>query len=61
MKGRITWAQRIGGALQHDGFTLLAQPIVELATGRTSQYELLLRMREESRRPCPSGRIPICR
>ena len=47
MKGRVTWAQRIGGALQHDGFTLLAQPIVELATGRTSQHELLLRMRDE--------------
>jgi diguanylate cyclase (GGDEF)-like protein/PAS domain S-box-containing protein len=47
MKGRITWAQRIGGALQHDGFTLLAQPIVDLSTGQTSQYELLLRMRDE--------------
>ena len=47
MKGRLTWAQRIGGALQHDGFTLLTQPIVELATGRTSQHELLLRMRDE--------------
>jgi diguanylate cyclase (GGDEF)-like protein/PAS domain S-box-containing protein len=47
MKGRLTWAQRIGGALQHDGFTLLAQPIVELATGRTTQHELLLRMRDE--------------
>jgi diguanylate cyclase (GGDEF)-like protein/PAS domain S-box-containing protein len=47
MKGRVTWAQRIGHALQHDGFVLLAQPIVDLATGHTSQYELLLRMREE--------------
>ena len=47
MRGRLTWAQRIGGALQHDGFKLLAQPIVELATGRTSQHELLLRMRDE--------------
>ena len=47
MKGRLTWAQRIGGALQHDGFTVLAQPIVELATGRRSQHELLLRMRDE--------------
>jgi diguanylate cyclase (GGDEF)-like protein/PAS domain S-box-containing protein len=47
MQGRITWAQRIGGALQHDGFTLVAQPIVELATGRTSRHELLLRMRDE--------------
>ena len=47
MKGRMTWAQRIGGALQHDGFTLMAQPIVDLATGLPSQYELLLRMRDE--------------
>jgi len=47
MKGRVTWAQRIGEALQHGGFTLLAQPIVDLATGRTSQHELLLRMRDE--------------
>ncbi len=47
MKGRVTWAQRIGAALQHDGFMLVTQPIVELATGHTSQHELLLRMRDE--------------
>ncbi len=47
MKGRVTWAQRIGAALQHDGFILATQPIVELATGRTTQHELLLRMRDE--------------
>ena len=47
MKGRVTWAQRIGEALQHDGFILLAQPIIGLATGHTSQYELLLRMRDQ--------------
>jgi EAL domain-containing protein (putative c-di-GMP-specific phosphodiesterase class I) len=46
MKGRVTWAQRIGGALQHDGFTLMEQPIVELATGHTCEHELLLRMRD---------------
>jgi len=55
MKGRITWAQRIGGALQHDGFTLLAQPIVDLTTGRVSQYELLLRMRDEHGDLIPPG------
>ncbi len=47
MKGRVTWAQRIGAALQHDGFVLITQPIVELATGETTQHELLLRMRDE--------------
>ncbi len=55
MKGRVTWAQRIGGALQHDGFMLLAQPIVELATGHTSQHELLLRMRDEHGDQIPPG------
>lgn len=47
MKGRITWAQRITSALETDGFALLAQPIINLATGHTSQYELLLRMKDE--------------
>jgi diguanylate cyclase (GGDEF)-like protein/PAS domain S-box-containing protein len=46
MKGRVTWAQRINTALENDGFTLLAQPIIDLATGRPSQYELLLRMKD---------------
>jgi diguanylate cyclase (GGDEF)-like protein len=47
MKGRITWAQRITAALDADRFTLLAQPITDLTDGRVSQYELLLRMRDE--------------
>ena len=55
MKGRLTWAQRIGEALQHSGFTLLAQPIVDLRTGRTSQHELLLRMRDERGDLIPPG------
>jgi diguanylate cyclase (GGDEF)-like protein/PAS domain S-box-containing protein len=55
MKGRVTWAQRIGEALHHGGFTLLAQPIVDLATGHTSQHELLLRMRDERGDLVPPG------
>jgi len=55
MKGRLTWAQRIGAALQHGGFVLLAQPIIDLATGRASQYELLLRMRDERGDHIPPG------
>jgi diguanylate cyclase (GGDEF)-like protein/PAS domain S-box-containing protein len=47
MKGHITWAQRVTAALDEDRFTLLAQPIVDLATGEIRQYELLLRMRDE--------------
>jgi EAL domain-containing protein (putative c-di-GMP-specific phosphodiesterase class I) len=53
MKGSVTWAERIGGALQNDGFTLLAQPIVELATGRESQCGLLLRMHDGGRALVP--------
>jgi diguanylate cyclase (GGDEF)-like protein len=47
-KERLSWVERIRGALEHDRFTLLAQPIVELSTGRVSQHELLLRMRDET-------------
>ena len=43
-KGRIAWAHRIHEALAEDRFTLLAQPIVHLATGIVDRYELLLRM-----------------
>ncbi|MGO9898826.1 MAG: putative bifunctional diguanylate cyclase/phosphodiesterase [Solirubrobacteraceae bacterium] len=46
-KGRVTWAQRIQEALAFDRLTLLAQPIVHLATGAVSTYELLLRMHDE--------------
>jgi diguanylate cyclase (GGDEF)-like protein/PAS domain S-box-containing protein len=54
-KAGVTWAQRIGGALQHGGFTLLAQPIIDLSTGRASQYELLLRMHDEHEDLIPPG------
>jgi diguanylate cyclase (GGDEF)-like protein/PAS domain S-box-containing protein len=41
---RSSWAELVRGALAEDRFVLHAQPIVELATGATEQYELLLRM-----------------
>ncbi|MGO9971402.1 MAG: PAS domain S-box protein [Solirubrobacteraceae bacterium] len=47
-RGRLTWKKRIEAALEGDGFTLLAQPVVHLATGRVPQYELLLRMLDET-------------
>ena len=47
-KARLTWVERIRDALENDGFTLLAQPIVELSTGRVSQHELLLRMKDQA-------------
>lgn len=55
MKGRVTWVQRIRSALEEDRFSLLAQPIVDLSTGRDTQYELLLRMRNERGDLIPPG------
>ena len=47
MESRVSWAHRITDALENDGFTLLAQPIVDLRTATVAQYELLLRMRDD--------------
>jgi diguanylate cyclase (GGDEF)-like protein len=55
MRGRITWTHRIRSAIENDQFTLLAQPIIDLATGRTTQYELLLRMTDERGELIPPG------
>ncbi|MDZ4278681.1 MAG: diguanylate cyclase, partial [Dehalococcoidia bacterium] len=43
-KSRLNWRNLIHDALENDRFTLHAQPILNVRTGRTSQYELLLRM-----------------
>jgi diguanylate cyclase (GGDEF)-like protein/PAS domain S-box-containing protein len=43
---QIKWADEIEYALSHDGFELLAQPVVSLSARRIAQYELLLRMRD---------------
>jgi PAS domain S-box-containing protein len=42
---KLTWFGRVQKALADDRFELHAQPIIELATGRVVQRELLLRMR----------------
>jgi diguanylate cyclase (GGDEF)-like protein/PAS domain S-box-containing protein len=42
---KLSWAQRIRQALEEDGLVLHWQAIVDLATGRASHGELLLRMR----------------
>ena len=47
MQAGMTWTQRIRDALENDGFLLYHQPILDLATDRISQHELLLRMRGE--------------
>jgi diguanylate cyclase (GGDEF)-like protein/PAS domain S-box-containing protein len=43
-QARLAWMDRIRGALEEDRFTLLAQPILDLATDRVVHHELLLRM-----------------
>lgn len=53
------WISRIRDALATDGFVLHAQPIVELATDRVVQHELLLRMRdpEDPHNIIPPGKL----
>jgi diguanylate cyclase (GGDEF)-like protein/PAS domain S-box-containing protein len=46
IESRILLAEQIGEALARDSFELHAQPIVDLATGVPTQYELLIRMRD---------------
>jgi diguanylate cyclase (GGDEF)-like protein/PAS domain S-box-containing protein len=46
-EARLTWANRIEHALEHDRFVLLAQPILDLRAGRVTQHELLVRMLDE--------------
>jgi len=41
---RLEWVERIRAALDDGRLTLHAQPVVETATGRTTQHELLVRM-----------------
>jgi PAS domain S-box-containing protein len=42
----LSWAGRVQDALREERFVLYAQPILDLATGRVTQHELLLRVRE---------------
>jgi diguanylate cyclase (GGDEF)-like protein/PAS domain S-box-containing protein len=48
-----TWVARIRRALADGQFVLHAQPIVELATGKVVQHELLLRMRDDQHELIP--------
>jgi EAL domain-containing protein (putative c-di-GMP-specific phosphodiesterase class I) len=54
---RVTWAGRVQEALSEERLELHAQPIVELATGRTVQHELLIRMRDRDGGLVPPGRF----
>ncbi|HWE34339.1 MAG TPA: EAL domain-containing protein [Solirubrobacteraceae bacterium] len=53
---KLTWAERIREALRREhGFVLHLQPILDLATGKISHGELLLRMRGEHGDLIPPG------
>jgi EAL domain-containing protein (putative c-di-GMP-specific phosphodiesterase class I) len=43
------WDERLRRALEHDGFALYQQPIVDLRTGKILRHELLLRLVEGDR------------
>lgn len=45
MQERVLWKQRVENALAEKRFVLFAQPIVNMKTGQTSHWEVLLRMR----------------
>ncbi len=44
IESRMGWHHRIREALENDLFVLHAQPILDIGSGRISQYELLLRL-----------------
>jgi EAL domain-containing protein (putative c-di-GMP-specific phosphodiesterase class I) len=50
------WKSRLRWALEHDGFALYQQPIVDLRTGEILRHELLLRL-VEGNQVTPTGRF----
>jgi diguanylate cyclase (GGDEF)-like protein/PAS domain S-box-containing protein len=57
---RLAWAERIRRALDEDRFVLHAQPVVDIRTGATTQYELLVRMLgEDGELLAPSLFLPV--
>lgn len=56
---RLHWQSRIEAALEHDRFELHLQPIMNIATGRISSAEVLLRLRDEDELVPPSRFVYI--
>ncbi len=52
---RIAWTERIHHALHDDRFVALAQPVLDLATGRVTGAELLIRLVDEDGGLVPPG------
>jgi diguanylate cyclase (GGDEF)-like protein/PAS domain S-box-containing protein len=55
MSARLTWADRIRSALEHDAFVLHAQPILGLNGDQVPRYELLIRMLGDNGDLVPPG------
>ncbi|MDR7255684.1 diguanylate cyclase (GGDEF)-like protein/PAS domain S-box-containing protein [Nocardioides sp. BE266] len=56
---RLHWQSRIEAALEHNRFELHLQPIMNIATGRISSAEVLLRLRDEDELVPPSRFVYI--
>jgi diguanylate cyclase (GGDEF)-like protein/PAS domain S-box-containing protein len=57
LKARMHWLERIKRALDEEGFIVYCQPIADIQTGETSQYELLLRMEDENGHIVPATAV----
>jgi diguanylate cyclase (GGDEF)-like protein/PAS domain S-box-containing protein len=58
-EGTLSWEHRIRHALANERFVLHAQPILELAEDRVSQYELLLRMQADDKLVLPGAFLAV--
>lgn len=54
LKARMQWLERIRRALDEETFLIYCQPIAETVSGAISQYELLLRMEDDSGHVIPA-------
>jgi diguanylate cyclase (GGDEF)-like protein/PAS domain S-box-containing protein len=55
MRARLTWSERIRGALEQDGFELFEQPILDIRKGEVTHHELLVRLPGDSGELIPPG------
>ena len=55
LQARMHWVERIREALEEERFVLHAQPILDLRSGEIAQYELLIRMLDDSGDLIPPG------
>ncbi|HVV75531.1 MAG TPA: amino acid permease [Mycobacteriales bacterium] len=59
MQTRQSWVEQIRSALDHDGFELWAQPILDLASREVTRHELLLRLGGDSAGIPPSQFLAV--